>query len=67
MHETVCDLAVIRQDEQTLGIEIQPPDRVEADGEEVRWALLRDIDFNPLSGDFIKSVRNKKRTGLVFT
>ena len=24
-------------------------------------------DFNPLSGDFIKSVRNKKRTGLVFT
>ena len=29
--------------------------------------LLRDIDFNPLSGDFIKSGRNKERTGLVFT
>ena len=27
----------------------------------------RDIDFNPLSGDFIKSGRNKERTGLVFT
>ena len=35
--------------------------------EEVRWGSSGTSIFNPLSGDFIKSGRNKERTGLVFT
>ena len=29
VHEAGCELAGVRQDEQALGIEIQPPDRVQ--------------------------------------
>ena len=29
VHEAVCDLAVIRQNEQPLGIQIQPADRIQ--------------------------------------